>query len=175
MYRFLTAKHWQIFTITFGFPFILNLIGLALSPIVGYYPIIIEKLNSIIVLISLIVYLGWLWSVAILFQEKIPIEIRLNSGPFKIILAFLVIYVVLFFGIFHLPRISLWFKIPLQLFPMFCLLYVVYFVSKTLKTVELQREVDFSEFSEEFYMICVLPIGIWTLQPKINKLNEKQK
>jgi amino acid permease len=60
----------------------------------------------------------------------------------------------------------------LHLFSMFCTFYSLYFVAKTYKTVELQREVSFSDFAGEFFMICLCPIGIWIVQPKINKMIE---
>ena len=63
--------------------------------------------------------------------------------------------------------------VPLHLFSMFCIFYSLYFVAKTFKTVELQREVIFSDFAGEFFMIWFYPIGIWIVQPKINKMIEK--
>jgi hypothetical protein len=56
---------------------------------------------------------------------------------------------------------------------MFCIFYTLYFVAKTFKTVELQREVKFSDFAGEFFMIWFYPIGIWIIQPKINKMIEE--
>ena len=53
---------------------------------------------------------------------------------------------------------------------MFGIFYSLYFVAKTFKTVELQREVTFSDFAGEFFMIWFFPIGIWVIQPKINKM-----
>jgi hypothetical protein len=50
----------------------------------------------------------------------------------------------------------------------------LYFVAKTFKTVELQREVSFSDFVGEFFMIWFYPVGIWIIQPKINKMIEEQ-
>ena len=64
----------------------------------------------------------------------------------------------------------LFFVVPLHLFSMFCMFYLLYFVSKTLKTVELKREVTFSDFLGEFFMIWFFPFGIWIIQPRINKL-----
>ena len=64
--------------------------------------------------------------------------------------------------------------LPLHLFSMFCILYSLYFVAKTFKTVELQREVTFSDFAGEFFLIWFYPIGIWIVQPKINKMVEDQ-
>lgn len=62
--------------------------------------------------------------------------------------------------------------IPLHLFSMFCIFYSLYFVAKTFKTVELQRETTFSDFAGEFFMIWFYPIGIWIIQPKVNKMAE---
>jgi putative effector of murein hydrolase LrgA (UPF0299 family) len=60
--------------------------------------------------------------------------------------------------------------IPLHLFSMFCMFYQLYFVSKTIKTAELKRKVTFSDYLGEFFMIWFFPIGIWIIQPKINRL-----
>jgi len=59
--------------------------------------------------------------------------------------------------------------IPLHLFSMFCIFYCLYFVAKTIKTVELQREVTFSDFIGEFFLVWFHLIGVWILQPRINK------
>ena len=64
--------------------------------------------------------------------------------------------------------------IPLHLFSMFCIFYSLYFVAKTYKTVELQRQVSFSDFAGEFFMIWFYPIGIWIIQPKLNKIIENE-
>ncbi|WP_238388512.1 hypothetical protein, partial [Christiangramia aestuarii] len=66
--------------------------------------------------------------------------------------------------------ILLLFIIPLHLFSMFCMFYLLYFVSKTIKTVELKRSVTFSDFVGEFFMIWFFPIGVWFIQPRINKI-----
>jgi hypothetical protein len=64
--------------------------------------------------------------------------------------------------------------IPLHLFSMFCIFYNLYFVAKTIKTVELQRQVTFSDFAGEFFLIWFFFIGVWILQPRINKFyNQK--
>ena len=60
--------------------------------------------------------------------------------------------------------------LPLHLLSMFGMFYSLYFVAKTFKTVELQKEVNFSEFAGEFFMLWFYFIGIWIIQPKINKM-----
>ena len=42
--------------------------------------------------------------------------------------------------------------------------------AKALKTVEWQKPVTFSDFAGEFFLIWFFPIGIWIIQPRINKL-----
>ncbi|WP_373551080.1 hypothetical protein [Haliscomenobacter sp.] len=51
--------------------------------------------------------------------------------------------------------------------------YCIYHVAKTIKTVELQRKVTFSDFIAEFFLVWFFPIGVWILQPTINKLAAK--
>jgi hypothetical protein len=62
--------------------------------------------------------------------------------------------------------------IPLHLFSMFCIFYSLYFIAKALKTVESQKTVSFSDFAGEFFLIWFFPIGVWIIQPRINKLFE---
>ncbi|WP_338392376.1 hypothetical protein [Fulvitalea axinellae] len=60
--------------------------------------------------------------------------------------------------------------VPLHFLSMFSILHTLYFSAKTFKTAELQREAEFSDFIGEFFMIWFYPIGIWIVQPKINKM-----
>jgi hypothetical protein len=48
------------------------------------------------------------------------------------------------------------------------------YVAKTIKTAELKRKVGLSEFSGEFFLLWFYFIGIWIIQPKINKLVEEK-
>lgn len=62
--------------------------------------------------------------------------------------------------------------VPLHLLSMFGIFYSMYFTAKTLKTVELQREVVFNDFAGEFFLLWFNFVGVWILQPRINKLVE---
>jgi hypothetical protein len=53
---------------------------------------------------------------------------------------------------------------------MFCLFYCIFFVAKTYKTVQLKREATFDDFVGEFFMTWFFPVGVWMMQPKINKM-----
>jgi len=67
----------------------------------------------------------------------------------------------LLFGLLMVPGTFLY---------MFCAFYVMYFIAKELKTVELQRDVMFSDYIGEFLLLWFFPVGVWVLQPRINKL-----
>ncbi len=180
--KFLKAKHWQIFLLTFGIPIILQMI---LMPIMleSNNPEIAFKFVPIISLIFMVTFFGWFWAVAVGLQNKVPENVKMKVRKFKIFFIIPMVYMVLIFG-FMLIGISALENganpsplfpliiVPIHLFSMFCIFYCLYFVAKTFKTVELQKEVSFSDFAGEFFMIWFFPIGIWVIQPKINKMIE---
>jgi len=185
--NFLKAKHWQIFMMTFGIPFIFQILSV---PIVflGNDPTIMMKIFPIIMILLIGAFLGWFWSIGVGLQSKVPENVTMKVKKFKILLITPLIYMLLisismgaiFNGFFENgkePDTSmigglLGVIIPLHLFSMFCIFYCLYFVAKTFKTVELQREVSFSDFAGEFFLFWFFPIGIWIVQPKINKMIE---
>jgi hypothetical protein len=195
--RFLKAKHWQLFLLTFGLPLLVQLI-IMVTTIVNIgsetdpNPAAFNSLFFIfpvLMLVFLAVFYGWFWSIAIGLQPKIPAHIKMKTGTFKVFFFIPLAYMLLFsIGIGTLmsslvntmetnpqpdPGIilsSMVLVIPLHLFSMFCIFYCLYFVAKTFKTVELQRETTFADFAGEFFMIWFYPIGIWIIQPKVNKM-----
>ena len=194
---FLKAKHWQLFLITFGIPLVFQFLtmGFMMSnfaldsnpdPAMMFNYM---KFFPIMMILFMGVLFGWFWSVAIGLQIKVPENVRMKVKKFKILFFIPLIYILLMMllmgitmngimdngtepnGIFVGSVIAM--VIPLHLFSMFCIFYCLYFVAKTFKTVELQREVKFSDFAGEFFMIWFYPIGIWIVQPKINKMIEE--
>ncbi len=193
---FLKAKHWQLFLLTFGIPMILQfvLMGTMFSNIgSGNNPeptfmFNYMKFFPIMTIIFMGVFFGWFWSVAIGLQSKVPGNVKMKVKKFKIFFFFPMAYM-LFILIFMGEAMSglmengsepsggligslVGIIVPLHLFSMFCIFYSLYFVAKTFKSVELQREVKFGDFTGEFFMIWFYPIGIWIIQPKINKMIE---
>lgn len=195
--KFLKAKHWQLFLLTFGIPMIFQFIMIGtMFENVGSdsntdqtFMLIYMKFFPIMMIIFMGVFFGWFWSVAIGLQSKVPEDIKMKVKKFKtfffIPMAY-ILFITLFMGIQMNGLMTnetepsggligglVAVIIPLHLFSMFCIFYSLYFVTKTFKTVELQREVKFSDFVGEFFMIWFYPIGIWIVQPKINKMIEE--
>jgi len=190
---FLKAKHWQMFLLTVGIPialqvslmlFIFSKLAHNQSPdptmMLSYM-----RFLPLIIVVFMAFFFGWYWSVAIGLQEKIPQNTTLKVKKFKIFFFIPLVYFLLFTLFFTLLINGAYYPalissgliiavmavaVPLHFFSLFCLFYCLYFVAKTIKTVELQREVNFSEFIGEFFMIWFYFIGIWILQPKINRM-----
>jgi hypothetical protein len=192
---FLKAKHWQLFTITVGIPFLLQFYAI-LFPQFG-----VELLSneneavligvsisiSFVYILSSLVCIRWFWAIAIGLQNKVPPTVKMKVKKFKFCFFFPLVYMSVFaFGGFilfyqhfrgnSLPNLEWLHSIfglifLLHITAMLCMLYVPYFAAKTFKTVELQQEVGFSEhFSGEFVMLLFYPVGVWMIQPKINEM-----
>ncbi len=58
---------------------------------------------------------------------------------------------------------------------MFAFLYSQAFPAKTLKSLEMKTEASLGDYFGDFMLILFLPIGIWFLQPRINRVIEKEK
>jgi hypothetical protein len=192
--RFLRAKHWHLFLLTFGIPTLFQfiLMGTMFASIAnGTEPNPSSFLSFFAVFPVLIIvfagtFFGWFWSIAIGLQDKIPTNVKMKTGTFKVFFFIPITYMFLISigmetamsGVFESieePNVgliagSMAIIIPLHLFSMFCIFYCLYFVSKTFKTIELQRETTFSDFAGEFFLLWFYPIGIWIIQPKINKM-----
>ena len=62
--------------------------------------------------------------------------------------------------------------IPAHLLSMFSIFFMMYKAAKTVKIAEFQRKVTFGDFAGEFFLMWFFPLGIWIVQPKINKFAE---
>lgn len=187
---FLKAKHWQLFIVMLGIPLLFQFYTMFnmfsnLDSESNPNPENIMKtfqIFPIIMILFSLVFFGWFWSIAIGLQKNIPEEIKMKVKKFKILFFIPFIYIIFFMiytgGIFsgmgtnRFPNGGGFVAIilPLHLFSMFCIFYSMYFVAKTIKTVELQRETGFGDFAGEFFLLWFYFIGIWVIQPKVNKL-----
>jgi hypothetical protein len=46
----------------------------------------------------------------------------------------------------------------------------VLFAAKTLKTIELGRLAKINEYAVEAFLIWMVPLGVWFIQPRLNEL-----
>ena len=137
---------------------------------------------SPIVILFIFVLFGWFYAMGINLNKKIPDTVKMNLKKFKLFMFLPIVYMFIFYifvhfvllrsvsnGIHPNPIIYI-IIIPLHLFSMFCLFYCIYFNAKSIKSVELQRPVTFSDYIIDFFLLWFFPIGVWFIQPKINKI-----
>jgi len=181
---FLRLKHWQLFGLLIGIPFIFQIVGMT-TVIVSQDPTKMFTVFPLLMLLFMGVFFGWFYTMGVNLNKKLPDTVKMNLTKFKWFLFIPTVYIV-FFSIFMSGIIGSAFDggepnpvflfgsfgiiFPLHLFSMFCIFYCLYFCAKSLKAVELQRPVTFNDYAGEFFLIWLFPIGIWFIQPRINKM-----
>lgn len=163
MEKILSFKHWQLFLIFICIFWV--------SPI---------PLKEIINLIGILTFIIWIFSIVKYGQIKIQEQNlpKLDDKLFKLNLVVLTLFLIIkyFFlteeinetGIFNLIHIVL------TIYLIFAFIQIIVFSSKTLSTLELRKETKFSDYSGYFFMFIFFFVGVWMLQPKINKLFSRE-
>jgi len=184
MNKFLTLKHWQLFGVLIGIPFLFQMISFTLV-IASHRPGVMFFVLPVLFAVYMGLFFAWFYSLGTNLYRKLPATAKMNLTRFKVFLLIPVIYMTLLcvglFGAYSSalkgvqpnPLIFI-FIFPVHFFCMFCIFYCLYFNAKALKAAEWQRPVTFSDFAGEFFMIWFFPVGIWILQPRINKLFENK-
>lgn len=181
MTKLLTLKHWQLFLLIIGIPIIFEFVAIGFI-ISSRDPTIMIYFFPILMILFTGVFFGWFYALGTNLHKKLPNTAPMNLKKFKIFLFIPAVYILLicvfmtttFSGIsqpasFN-PAIFGAIIVPVHLFSMFCIFYCMYFNAKALKTVELQRPLTFSDYAGEFFLIWFFPIGVWIIQPRINRL-----
>ena len=160
MEKLLSAKHWQIF--------FLLIVGL----IIGSLKIENDTtLTSILTIVGIIIYAIYPMAVGHLLQEYIPKKVELNHNLFLInVFLWITVYSIV---IIISDGEGMTFD-GLMAFPIFYVFFAIIhsfaFPARTLKTIELGRKAGFGEYVGDFFLILFLPLGIWFLQPRVNKI-----
>jgi hypothetical protein len=194
MKQFLSAKHWQLFILQFALPFIsyLVLYGYVIISIITHRnPFLFIDMMPyffIIMAISMFFYFGWIWTIGNeLFQKNANhIPLKLSLKTYNLLMMLIVVFYFMYFlfltMVFKEFRsfidspvtfLLIWFSmLILSLGAMFCHFYFIFFVSKLLKSIETKKEALFSDYILDYILILFFPIGVWFIQPRINKLFE---
>jgi hypothetical protein len=180
---FLKMKHWQLFAITIGIVFIFQITFIINSLMMDMFLLSIFYYYLFFLFCPFVILVLWFYSIGHKINSLLPEGLKINEVFFKITSFFPIFYffiIFLFFGFLAESNCSDFNPIPLfifivpsHLFAMFCMFYLIYFCSKTFKTFELQKSVRFNDYAGEFVLLWFFPIGIWIIQPRINKIFEE--
>ena len=177
---FLRAKHWQIFAPLFGLYTTRMAIGMASFPTVPSSPDALGLagfLFGTVMVAAMLCILIWFWSLGSFLSSIVRPVLRLNSAFFRFAVIYPCLYMFAFIPFFLDPRPSAtWVAIivPFHFFAMLCMFYNLYFVSKNLALAETGRAASFYDYAGPFFLIWFFPLGIWVIQPRINRLYAMQ-
>jgi len=182
MLRYLLhARHWQVFLFSFGILVLYRIIAV-LTVFAGTGggrqpdTSLIEGFASVyplFVFLALLVYFLWIWAVAKHLNPLIDPQWRPPLLRFRLFF-FLSLFYILALLVWVMLRGGLPFEyiylLPVHFLVMCAFIYCVFFAAKTIRLVELQRKLIFQDYFGEFVMVAMFPIGIWLLQPRVNRL-----
>ena len=176
---FLRAEHWQIFLIVVGM-FVGGQIAIALciSPPLHSHGILTKEgfLVGFAIALAMAGFLAWAWSMGSFFNSITNPELRLRTWFFRFAVIYPPVYLVFFLGSFIGNESRLGdLIIPLHLLCMICLFYLLYFVSKSLVLAETDKPASFYDYAGPFFLLWIFPVGIWYVQPRVNRLYAERK
>lgn len=167
--KILSAKHWQVFLITYGVQFVAPLLAGSSQSLQPF----LSKIELVLVFILIASLFWWLWNVANTLQQFIEPSMRVSTQLLKVAFILPIIYLVIatvyFAKIGIMPLNEPGIMIP-HVISILCFLYVIGFSAKIIKTAEVNQHVSLSDYFGEIFLIFFFPIGIWLLQPRINKI-----
>jgi hypothetical protein len=94
----------------------------------------------------------------------------MNLSFFRVALVFVPVYLAVFFPVVLIAEPPSQIIAPLHLFATFCIFYAFYFVARSLVTVNKGRQVSFGDYAKPLILLLLFPIGVWSIQPRINQL-----
>ena len=199
----LHLKHWQLFLVTFGIPMALYIClfiamfftmmtnGLGGDPDFPVALIVFGIFIGLAWFTGVLTLMIWFFQVATGLYAKRPAGSSLKIKRFYFAYFFPMIYLAIFiicmlgftaYASTHAnemkdPASFMWIFLvvfPLHLFAMACGMYVLYFVAKALKSYEQQRNPELGDFVGDFVLTWFFMIGVWFIQPRINKIFSEQ-
>ena len=185
----LKTKHWQLFILTYGLPFLFRY-AIAFTPDIDAG---VEYFTTLLPLfftgLAMLIYLMWLWTAAINLQSLIPMKLLPNPNVFKgsfiALLGIVTCYVVIFMYVFGPNALAVEF-VSFAIFSTFGLILLplavvlipwficTRFLARSLALVKLKRKVASSDYLADLFLILLFPIGIWIIQPRLNALFDRK-
>jgi hypothetical protein len=148
----LNLKPWQLFIL---------IIGPALIPAFSFW-------IQLLYVLGLLVYIGWIYAIAVNMHALVSDGHKPSLLYFKI--CCIVISATYFIGLFMDDNFDEPIMIPLLLFMIYSMLYVFMFGARMIESVANGYLVNRSDSLKAFFGFWFFPIGIWYIQPAVQRL-----
>jgi hypothetical protein len=158
------AKHWQIFG-TFIFLCLFDWVLKDIDPLIGAF--------SYIVFIS--ITLGWILLLGYGLARR---QNKLDSINFKTFMTTGILLIIVdslakllsVTQIIESRTIGVAMMLVLAVYALISLAIIYVYPAKMLKQLETNRDIDINDYFGDIIRLLFFPIGIWAIQPRINKL-----
>jgi hypothetical protein len=117
--------------------------------------------------LAMIPFFIWVYALGIASRRALSETIAMSLVKFKSALAYAAGYSLV--AAFFLQAIMPY-ALPFHLFAIFCLFYSIFFVAKCVRSIELNRAAVLSEWIYVFFGLWFFPVGVWFIQPKIQRI-----
>jgi len=170
MKKLLILKHWQVFLVL-GLSYAISIALWESDFLIGNISSL--DISVIFGIVSLIFFFLWILILG-LFVNSI------SENPYrfrKALLIFSVLCSMIGYIELNLERLTIeginipiWFSTLMAPLTAFGMIYTFYNVPKSLKSIELDRKVTYKECIVDTILLFVFPVGVWFIQPRINRL-----
>jgi len=181
----LKSKHWVMFLLIIGMPLISHL---TISPILLFSRQFkwFATLQLILLVYPTFIYFYWLWTLGTKLPKKLTTkEIKKETIKFKVSMVFPFLFCsVMFFMIliiysemlqgdeppYFFITESLHMIILAYIISIFCIIYSIWLISNSLNKIEKIQGSGTKERFKNLILMILFPIGIWYIQPRINRI-----
>jgi hypothetical protein len=123
------------------------------------------------------IYFSWLYSVGSRLGRELPVGMKMHRTALALSLIVPALYELVFIwidwvkSVLDLPAEVWSLAVLLGNIPsLLCVIYALVIVAKTLRSVELERSVHFSDYAGELILIFFYPVGVWFIQPRVTRV-----
>ena len=171
---FLRIKHWQLFLLLVVLWIGTGAAQLAAMPSSPEEPIgTVFPFVAVVELVAL-VFAGWLWSLGRFLQSVVPHRLKMSPTFFRISVTLPLLCIPLLALAFQSLNVALIGIVFIAYgIALAAEVYSWYFVARSLALAQYLRKVRFSDYEATLLGIWFFPVGVWFIQPKINRLYVK--
>lgn len=184
MNTLLRMKHWQIFLLVVGTAIILQMIQNIWYFSAGdAYPLPPQNILGLVLVVPLLIYFAWIAAVSLRFSRS-TLSPSMKTGRFRTSLwVSCISHILLLVYFWYYPRYLAQAGeeevVPVSVITIFVfvalltLFYCLSFLAKAVVQAERPNKIVSAEYFSEFIMALMFPLGIWFLQPRINRLEKE--
>lgn len=117
-----------------------------------------------------------MFSVGAWSNRRLPEVRRMNPLPYAAGLAVPLVYLLMYIFL-YIPQLAdgapsrppLW-LLPMHMLSMVGIFYGLWYTARQLKSLQENQQADFMIFSSTFFLLFIFPLGVWLIQPSVNRL-----